>query len=57
LIDKFGSPEKVFSLSAEEIGVAGVARNAARAIVEFRDFEPLEKELCELPNLGARMIK
>src|SRR6266446_2531448 len=57
LIDKFGSPEKIFSLSAEEIGAAGVARNAARAIVEFRDFEPLEKELCELPNLGARMIK
>jgi DNA processing protein len=57
LIDKFGSPEKIFSLSAEEIGSAGVARNAARAIVEFRDFEPLEKELCELPNLGARMIK
>ena len=57
LIDKFGSPEKIFSLSADEIGAAGVARNAARAIVEFRDFEPLEKELCELPNLGARMIK
>ena len=57
LIDKFGSPEKVFSLSSDEIGAAGVARNAARAIVEFRDFEPLEKELCELPNLGARMIK
>ena len=57
LIDKFGSPEKIFSLSADEIGAAGVARNAARAIVEFRAFEPLEKELCELPNLGARMIK
>ena len=57
LIDKFGSPEKIFSLSADEIGAAGVARNAARAIVEFRNFEPLEKELCELPNLGARMIK
>ena len=57
LIDKFGSPEKVFSLNADEIGAAGVARNAARAIVEFRNFEHLEKELCELPNLGARMIK
>jgi DNA processing protein len=57
LIDKFGSPEKIFSLSSDEIGAAGVARNAARAIVEFREFEPLEKELCELPNLGARMIK
>src|SRR5258708_12674761 len=57
LIDKFGSPEKIFQLSADEIGAAGVARNGARSIVEFRDFEPLEKELCELPNIGARMIK
>src|SRR5260370_27682320 len=57
LIDKFGSPEKIFKLSADEIGAAGVPRNTARSIVEFRDFEPLEKELCELPNIGARMIK
>ena len=57
LIDRFGSPEKIFQLSAEEIGAAGVSRNTARNIVEFRDFEPLEKELCELPNIGARMIK
>jgi len=57
LIDKFGSPEKIFQLSADEIGAAGVPRNTARSIVEFRDFEPLEKELCELPNIGARMIK
>lgn len=57
LIDKFGSPEKIFQLSADEIGAAGVQRNAARSIVEFRDFDPLEKELCELPNIGARMIK
>jgi DNA processing protein len=57
LIDKFGSPEKIFQLSADEIGAAGIPRNTARSIVEFRDFEPLEKELCELPNIGARMIK
>ncbi len=57
LIDKFGSPEKIFKLGAEEIGAAGIPRNTARSIVEFRDFEPLEKELCELPNIGARMIK
>jgi DNA processing protein len=57
LIDKFGSPEKIFKLNAEEISAAGVPRNTARSIVEFRDFEPLEKELCELPNIGARLIK
>ena len=57
LIDKFGSPEKIFQLNADEIGAAGVPRNTARSIVEFRDFDPLEKELCELPNIGARLIK
>jgi DNA processing protein len=57
LIDKFGSPEKIFGLGAEAISAAGVPRNVARSIVEFRDFDPIEKELCELPNIGARLIK
>ncbi len=57
LIEKFGSPEKIFQLSSDEIAAAGVARNTARNIAEFCDFEPLEKELCELPNIGARLVK
>ena len=57
LIEKFGAPEKIFQLNADEIAAAGVARNTARNIAEFRDFEPLEKELCELPNSGARLVK
>ncbi len=57
LIEKFGAPEKIFQLKAEEIATAGVPRNTARNIAEFRDFEPLEKELCELPNIGARLVK
>jgi DNA processing protein len=57
LIEKFGAPEKIFQLNAEEIATAGVPRNTARNIAEFRDFEPLEKELCELPNIGARLVK
>jgi DNA processing protein len=57
LIEKFGTPEKIFQLNSDEIAAAGVPRNTARSIVEFRDFEPLEKELCELPNIGARLIK
>ncbi len=57
LIEKFGAPEKIFQLNAEEIAAAGVPRNTARSIAEFRDFEPLEKELCELPNIGARLVK
>ncbi len=57
LIEKFGAPEKIFQLSADQIAAAGVPRNTAHTIAEFRDFEPLEKELCELPNLGARLVK
>ena len=57
LIEKFGTPEKIFQLDADAIATAGVPRNTARAIVEFRDFDALEKELCELPNIGARLVK
>src|SRR3984957_20495174 len=57
LIEKFGAPEKIFQLNSDEIAAAGVPRNTGRSIAEFRDFEPLEKELCELPNIGARLIK
>src|SRR3984893_2988107 len=57
LIEKFGTPEKIFQLNSEEIAAAGVPRNTAHSIAEFRDFEPLEKELCELPNIGARLVK
>ncbi len=56
LIEKFGSPEKIFALDADQIAAAGIPRNVARAIVEFRDFEALEKELCELPRIGARLV-
>src|ERR1700689_4444784 len=57
LIDKFGAPEKIFQLNADQIAAAGVPRNTAHSIAEFRDFEPLEKELCELPRLGARLVR
>jgi DNA processing protein len=57
LIEKFGAPEKIFQLSADTIASAGVPRNTAQSIAEFRDFEPIEKELCELPNIGARLVK
>jgi DNA processing protein len=57
LIEKFGTPEKIFQLSSDAIAAAGVPRNTASSIAEFRDFEPLEKELCELPNIGARLVK
>ncbi len=57
LLEKFSSPEAIFQLSEQDIGAAGVSRQAARNIKEFRDFDSVEKELCELPRLGARLLK
>jgi DNA processing protein len=57
LLEKFRSPEVIFRLDEAEIVSAGVARPAARGIKEFRNFDALEKELCELPRLGARLLK
>jgi DNA processing protein len=57
LLDKFRSPEVIFGLDETAIMAAGVPRPVARRIKEFRDFDALEKELCELPRLGARLLK
>jgi DNA processing protein len=57
LLDRFGSAERIFEAKEEEITSAGVGRNVARAIAGFNDFAPLEKELCELPRLGARLVR
>jgi DNA processing protein len=57
LLDKFRSPEVIFGLEEAAIMAAGVPRAVARRIKEFRDFDTLEKELCELPRLGARLLK
>ena len=51
LLERFGSAEQIFKSTEEEIIAAGVGRNVARAIAGFKDFAPLEKELCELPRL------
>ena len=57
LLERFGSDEQIFKSTEEEITAAGVGRNVARAIAGFNDFAPLEKELCELPRLGARLVR
>jgi DNA processing protein len=57
LLERFGSAEQIFKSTEEEIIAAGVGRNVARAIAGFKDFAPLEKELCELPRLGARLVR
>jgi DNA processing protein len=57
LLERFGSAEALFHLSEAELTGAGIPRPTARNIVEFKDFTPLEKELCELPKIGARLIR
>ncbi len=57
LLERFGSAEQIFKAAEEEIIAAGVGRNVARAITGFNEFAPLEKELCELPRLGARLVR
>jgi len=57
LLERFGSPEKIFEAGEEEIAQAGIPRPTARNIREFRDFAPVEKELCELPRINARVVK
>lgn len=57
LLERFGSAEHVFKAREAEIAAAGVTRQLAYAIAHFTDFAPLEKELCELPRLGARLVR
>jgi len=57
LLERFGSAEHIFKAPEAEITAAGVGRNVARAIAGFDNFAPLEKELCELPRLGAHLVR
>ena len=57
LLDRFKTPEQVFAASEEQLVQTGIPRPTAHNIAEFHDFDPLEKELCELPRLGARLVK
>ena len=53
----FGSAEQIFKATGDEIAAAGIGRKIPGSIASFRDFAPLEKELCELPRLGARLVR
>jgi DNA processing protein len=57
LLERFGSAEQIFKATEDQITAAGVGRKVAAAIAGFNDFAPLEKELCELPRLGARLVR
>jgi DNA processing protein len=57
LLDRFKTPERIFAESAETLAQTGIPRPTAQNVAEFRDFDPLERELCELPRLGARIVR
>jgi DNA processing protein len=57
LLERFGSAEQIFKATGDEIAAAGIGRKIPGSIASFRDFAPLEKELCELPRLGARLVR
>jgi DNA processing protein len=57
LLERFNSADQVFAASEAELLQSGIPRPTARNIHSFRDFDPIERELCELPRTGARLIK
>ncbi len=57
LLERFGSAEAVFGAGETDLIGAGIPRPTARSIHAFNDFAPLEMELCELPRIGARLVR
>ena len=57
LLERFGAPERIFGASDDELVETGIPRPTAHNIRSFADFDPLEKELCEMPRLGARLVR
>src|SRR5262249_54189086 len=57
LIEHFQSAEQIFSADEAALIAAGIPRPTARNIRQFTDFDHLEKELFELPRIGARLVR
>ncbi|HUY20258.1 MAG TPA: DNA-processing protein DprA [Candidatus Binataceae bacterium] len=57
LLEAFGAPEQIFARDERELAAAGIPRSTARNLHEFHDFDALERELCELPRIGARLLR
>jgi len=57
ILEKFGTPERAFEASASDIAAIGVPRQTAYNVSQFRDFTLAEKQLCELPRIGARLVR
>jgi DNA processing protein len=57
LLDSFKSPDLIFAARETDLAQAGIPRPTAHNIATFSDFDPIEKELCELPRIGARLVR
>jgi DNA processing protein len=57
LLEKFESPERIFKSPEKVLIEAGISRNVAAGIAGFREFDEVERELCELPRIGARLVR
>jgi DNA processing protein len=57
LLEKFGEPRHIFEASEDDLLGAGVFRPTAKNIAQFAQFEPLERELCEMARLGASLVR
>ena len=57
LIRRFGSPEEVFRASMEDlVGVDRLGRRVAQAILSFREFDSVEKEITRIEQLGIDLV-
>src|SRR5437588_4293290 len=57
LLERFQSAQRVFKAGEAELIAAGIPRPTACNIVQFAEFAPLERELCELARIGARLVR
>jgi DNA processing protein len=57
LLEHFSAPQAVFAAGEDDLVRTGIPRTTAHNIRIFADFDPIEKELCELPRIGARLIR
>jgi DNA processing protein len=57
LLERFHSPERVFKAEEAELIAAGIPGPTARSLKQFAEFAPLERELCELARIGARLVR
>jgi DNA processing protein len=57
LLERFHSAEQIFGADEAALIAAGIPRPTARNIGQFTNFDQLERELCELPRIGARLIR